>query len=360
MIRSIHISNFQSHKESHLDFDNGINVIVGSSNDGKTAILRALNWSLNNRPSGLSLLSYWDRDKKGDPIKGMSCGIVLDDSEIWRVRNSKFNGYTDGVSNTFEAIKTDVPEEISKLFNMSEVNLQKQFDTPFLLSESAAEVARSFNKIINLDIIDKVLSGAERQRWATNHSIDKDEEDLEQIETELKTFGWIESAKSKFGRASIINEKLSKNETDYEEVEVLLNRIAEKLDDLDALPNEEILKKSIDLITSIETFSECLDDKISAFNDLKSYLNKYTNAEDMLGGIPEINIDEYEVLINNTTNLYSELENKTNANYDIGSLLSLYRVRVSEIDESEEQLKLLLKQMPQVCPMCLQTLRSAI
>ena len=360
MIDSIILNNFQSHKKSHLDFDKGINVIIGSSNDGKTAILRALNWSLNNRPSGLSLLSYWERDINGGSIDhGMSCGIYLDGIGIWRIRNSSFNGYTIP-SAVFEAIKTDVPEEISKLFNMSEVNLQKQFDTPFLLSESAAEVARSFNKIINLDIIDKVLSGAERQRWVNNRSIDKDEEDLEQIETELKTFDWIESAKSKFGRASIINEKLSNNEVRYEEVGFLLDKIAEKLDDLDALPNEVILKKSTDLITSIETFSECLNDRVSVFNDLESCLNKYTNAKDILDGIPEIHIEKYEVLINNTTDLYSGLQDKTNANYDIGSLLSLHKVRLSEIDEFAEQLKLLLKQMPQVCPVCNQTLRSVI
>jgi hypothetical protein len=146
----------------------------------------------------------------------------------------------------------------------------------------------------------------------------------------------------------------------YEDVEVLLDKIAEKLDNLDALPNEVILKKSTDLITSIETFSEYLNDRVSVFNDLESYLNKYIDIVNILRSMPKIDMEKCKVLINNTANLYSGLQDKTNDNYDIGSLLSIHKVRLSEIDEFAEQLKSLSKQMPKACPTCNQPLRSEI
>jgi len=52
MIKYLQIQNFQSHKDSLLEFDPGVNVIVGSSDSGKTAVIRALRWLVWNRPSG--------------------------------------------------------------------------------------------------------------------------------------------------------------------------------------------------------------------------------------------------------------------------------------------------------------------
>ena len=59
MIQSVHIQNFQSHKNSTLEFSPGVNIIVGTSDSGKTAIIRALRWVVWNRPSGDSLRSTW-------------------------------------------------------------------------------------------------------------------------------------------------------------------------------------------------------------------------------------------------------------------------------------------------------------
>ena len=48
MIKSLHIQNFQSHKKTTLKFHKGINVVIGQSDSGKSAIIRALNWTINN------------------------------------------------------------------------------------------------------------------------------------------------------------------------------------------------------------------------------------------------------------------------------------------------------------------------
>ena len=50
MIKSIHVVGFQSHADSTIEFDPGVNVLIGQSDSGKTAVVRALDWALNNRP----------------------------------------------------------------------------------------------------------------------------------------------------------------------------------------------------------------------------------------------------------------------------------------------------------------------
>ena len=70
MLSCLSIENFQSHEHSFLEFSKGINVITGSSDSGKTAILRALYWIIWNRPQGDSFKSWWGGDTK--------CSLVID------------------------------------------------------------------------------------------------------------------------------------------------------------------------------------------------------------------------------------------------------------------------------------------
>ena len=65
MITKIEIKNFQSHKDTMIDFDKGINSICGESDNGKTAIIRAIRWVIENRPLGTDKLnSFWNKDFK--------------------------------------------------------------------------------------------------------------------------------------------------------------------------------------------------------------------------------------------------------------------------------------------------------
>src|SRR5665647_764854 len=62
MIKSLEIHNVQSHKDTFLEFDPGVNVIIGSSDSGKTAILRAIKKVVFNRPLGDSFISNWAKE----------------------------------------------------------------------------------------------------------------------------------------------------------------------------------------------------------------------------------------------------------------------------------------------------------
>ena len=63
MLKKLEITNFQSHPKSSLEFVPGINVIFGTSRNGKTAIRRALEWVVTNRPSGGRFFSNFAGEK---------------------------------------------------------------------------------------------------------------------------------------------------------------------------------------------------------------------------------------------------------------------------------------------------------
>ena len=58
MFKSLCIENFQSHKKTVLNFDAGVKVIIGRSDSGKSAIIRAIRWLVENKPNGNSFINY--------------------------------------------------------------------------------------------------------------------------------------------------------------------------------------------------------------------------------------------------------------------------------------------------------------
>jgi len=119
MLNKIKLQNVESHKETELNLDPGVNVIVGNSDSGKSGILRALRWIIRNRPSGEAF-----RTKGGGDT---SVELSLDNQVVKRVRTKQKNQY---IINNIElnAVKTEVPEEVSNLLNINEANLQQQLD----------------------------------------------------------------------------------------------------------------------------------------------------------------------------------------------------------------------------------------
>jgi len=86
MIKNIRIINFQSHQNSFLKFDSGVNIIVGESDRGKSAIIRALRWLIWNRPTGDDFRSNWGGDTE--------VTIEINDEVfITRKKTKSFNGY---------------------------------------------------------------------------------------------------------------------------------------------------------------------------------------------------------------------------------------------------------------------------
>ena len=213
MLKQIVIKNFQSHKSTIIALSDGVNSIIGQSDSGKSAILRALHWCIFNKPSGSGYVSYWNLDAKGKIKEETSVKLEYSNGDwIKRIRINEFNGYQLCINEyvtKFEALRTDVPEEVQNFLQVSEVNVQKQLDAPFLLSESAGEVARFFNSIIHLDDIDKALSAADSLKRQTTAEIKALDSQIKETTENLDKYGWVENAQRSIEKIKRIEERLT-------------------------------------------------------------------------------------------------------------------------------------------------------
>lgn len=345
MIKSISIFNFQSHKNSRLDFHPGVNVIIGPSDSGKTAIIRALRWLVWNRPTGDAIRSWWGGDTE--------VSLSLPTSSLSRIKG-KENQYTlNGL--VFKAVGTDVPEEIKKELNLTDINLQQQLDRPFLLDDSPGEVAQHFNKVAQLDVIDRGLSNV--QRWT--RSIEQDwkarTQQLTEAEEDLAQYDYLDKMEQEVAAVEYLEEETISVRQQVSRLTQVLQQIGQTED----------AKKELSEILSIE---QDVDKALSLIEQRKVIMEKHSQLTELRDAIchNQEAVEECKTrleiadLIDPALSLVRESNLLAERQRNLTGLIREIKTNEQLIGQTTALLEKLLAQMPDTCPFCGQTMPEAV
>lgn len=343
MIDKLIIKNYQSHKSSTLEFSSGVNCIIGSSDSGKTAVLRAMNWIINNQPSGDSFRSNWGGDTEAT--------LVLDSQEIRRSRTKSKNEYQLNDLPPYKSFGQDVPEDIKKLLNFSELNIQYQMDSPFLLSSSSPEVARYMNQIVNLDKIDLVMSAIESKRRKINQDIASAQSAIERSKEQLKEYSNLEQMESiveEIERFVGYNKKLKQDLTELNDIIITLS---EAHDELEEIEKRLTKKEDADLLN---TQMILLNEKKKAIQELKEIKDSLSELQKRHQEIEKKLVIKIKAeALNNQVIFLEEREKKR---YQLTEIRNTLFINISKKKELDRSLQTLEKDyhelMPDVCPLC--------
>lgn len=273
MLKSISSYNFQSHKSTIIDFCDGLNVITGSSDSGKSSVIRAFRWVYENRPSGDSIKN-WD-SKKEDAV---SVGIQLSEGSVCKERISgkvKYLLDSEKGSYEFEAIRSDVPQEIIEFFNLSEYNIQTQHDPYFLLNDSSGEVAKKLNSLVGLDIIDTIFKNLNSKILGLKRSIEESEKTHIFLNEQLKGLSWIDQAEIDLNKLEDIETALKQDNAKFDDIEEIVTRCNSIAEELIKIQPLKILEKSVnkiydDLLLYKQDQKKC-DDILSLIQSIENF-----------------------------------------------------------------------------------------
>lgn len=331
MINRIEIKNFQSHKNTVIDFKPGVNVFLGESDNGKTAVIRAIRWVVWNRPLGTDKLnSSWN----GKFSEDMSVKLTLDDGTwVERVRNNSLNGYRYCRSGdcvvTLEATGTDVPQIVSDITRLGEVNFQFQMDPPYLLSMSSSEVSRYFNGVVHLDVIDKTLSVAESDRRALNSELKVVQADVEKYAREIEKLGWLDEAEDILKRMDRYDEILDKKGRESAGLEKDILSFMTIASDVQDYSGHDAIVREIESIVIGD--ASTLESSVAEYDSAASDVRDYSRHHEIIKEIESIVIADASAL---------------------ESSVAEYVFCEESIHKYESMLKTLFGALPDVCPIC--------
>lgn len=345
MISKLKLKSFQAHKSSELEFCNGVNAIIGESDEGKTSIIRALYWAGQNKPAGGDFISSFS--KRGE----CSATIEIDGNEITRLKNKSKNEYRIN-EQPFKALgKGGIPEEVSSILKMDELNFQNQMDSPFLLSSSSGEVAKYLNNIVNLNVIDESLRKINSKVNDYNKDIASKESDIESNKAELETYKWIDQAEKELNDLESINTEYETKKTDNRILADLLNDIDDLLEELEQFKDRD--QELYDICLLIDEYKN-YEAQQNHLNSFKDDLNAIKSISDKIDSLP---FDKKEIkdIVDLSTLIDSYLD-KEKYMWDFNKLMN-------EIDSTEAVIEVCVEsiqtletgfknEFPDVCPLC--------
>jgi exonuclease SbcC len=322
MINQVTLKNFQIHKNTEITFSPGVNVITGQSDNGKSSIVRGLSWFALNR--GFSLHEIQTRGL--DPKTFTSVTVEVPNHIISRMRNRDVNKYViDGDEK--KAVGNEVPEEVSSILSMTDVNIQSQMDAPYLLSSSAGEVAKAFNYFAGLGDIDTSLTAVKAKISACRQEVGSLQSQLDRVNQGLTEYENIP-------KIEIIINMLLSADKEMEEVEediAFLESSKQKMVSYAPVIQRGELaqedKRTLAVVEGDRRNSQSLAVKITTLQNMKNDYYKHCEKCQSVDALSKMQVDVKEVRdcqqkITSLTYIHNTLDQIQNKSNQLNTCIS--------------------------------------
>lgn len=182
MISHIDIRNFQSLHHVSLELDR-LTVIVGPTSSGKSAFTRAMR-TLTSNKRGSDFITH------GERITTITARTDKGTVSLKRGKGTADNEYVvipdanPDEQRTYKKLSGETPQEVSDFLGIESknpINYAGQFDKPYLLDDSAGEVARTLGALTNVNVIFEAAAESNRRKNANAATMRTRANDLEAI-----------------------------------------------------------------------------------------------------------------------------------------------------------------------------------
>lgn len=196
--KSIRLENFQSHVDTEIKLKDGLNVFIGPSDSGKSAIFRGIKWALFNEPAGTFFIRNGAKEAR--------VSITFDDGRMLvRGRSTNSNYYelhdADEVLR-LESFGVGVPEEVTNFTNIRKMilkngdvytlSMQDQLEGPFLLTGTSAQKATAIGRLSGVHVIDYAVAELARELSSSKQATKRNDEEILKKSEALKEFDTLE------------------------------------------------------------------------------------------------------------------------------------------------------------------------
>jgi DNA repair ATPase RecN len=179
MITHLRIENYQSHALTEIDISPTVTVFTGESDQGKTAVLRAVRKVLRNTPTGDFFVRWGQKVCK---VALTVDGIVVE--RTVGVKKSGVNTYTVG-EDSYNNFGTTVPEDVRVALQVADIqtfdkdkidfNIHTQHEGEFLVGKSGVEALRGriFARATGSDVVNRAIVQKNADIRANKQELDR-------------------------------------------------------------------------------------------------------------------------------------------------------------------------------------------
>lgn len=238
LLTKITIENFQSHAHTEIGPASGLTVLVGESDQGKSAVIRALRWLFLNQPRGSGFVRAGESN----------CRVTVeydDGTQVGRARMGDDNVYLVSLPGQepalFRGFGVEVPTEVREITGISDIdvggesvvpNIAGQLEAPFLLGASGPMRASLIGMMARADFFDEALKTALADVSRVRREKRENDERLAELEEEISKFNGLPVLERAVGEAGVLlseAESLSRRKELLERTLVEVNRLRQEI-----------------------------------------------------------------------------------------------------------------------------------
>lgn len=216
--KSIRLENFQSHVDTQIELKDGLNVFIGPSDSGKSAIFRGIKWALFNEPAGTFFIRNGAEEAR--------VSITFDDGRMLvRGRSTNRNYYE--LHNADQVLRLEsfgvrVPQEVTDFCNIRKMilkngdvytlSMQDQLEGPFLLTGTSVQKATAIGRLSGVHVIDHAVAELARELAVSKQATRRNDEEIQKKTEALKEFDTLEEECIALESAIEVAKKIDNNE----------------------------------------------------------------------------------------------------------------------------------------------------
>lgn len=267
MLSELIIENFKSHKKTKLKFAEGLTLLVGKSQSGKSAALEAFCMLMENRPSGTRFM--YRRKKKGTvkvtAVFDEEVEVTIEKKISGKSADTIYTIHNDaGEEQKFRKVARTVPEEVLNVINIGSSNIQKQTDDSYLVESSKGEISREVGNFIGINAIQTAIKKVVTEMNEVKNEIKREKDSLEDAQEQIDKFKDLEKAKRNY----IVYQRAS------EEIKELREEVEKLVDFVKTTPRlEKKLKRYEGILEKISKYkvelAELINDEVTYKESIK-------------------------------------------------------------------------------------------
>lgn len=305
----VEAENFQSWEKLEMDLDAGLNMILGPTDKGKSAIIRVINWVLKDEPKGAGMIR-WGAEKQtmtvmedGQPVKleyqVLGSITFSDGSKLTRGRTEKSAGFyllelPDGTVKVFKAFANKLPPDIYNVTQMppltlakgvtKSLNVQTQHEGTFLLSDEPSVRAAIIGHLTGVQVVDMAIREVGRDIVNAQREIKSKQRDRERLTAELAGFDDLqqelqvlnacETALMEAAAVQVDLDLIAEAQNSLADLARERTEVAEEIREAEAkLTAEPLVEQAMALAAEIQPLTEAIND-LQAIAEERASLEK--------------------------------------------------------------------------------------
>jgi DNA repair exonuclease SbcCD ATPase subunit len=352
----------------------GINLIVGTSDVGKSAFMRALNLAMHNEVPNREFVTYGEKD--ATVILEFSDGTVVE-----RVKGSTKNAYyatlPDGTRIEKEKLgnTTNIPEEIYKALGSPPIDKKHgplayadQHSPLFLVSLTPTELPRCISELTGLDDYETAALELAKNARRFDRKVKEVKDRITSIEAELEQYQGLDTEIQSYDEMAKLIDTAEAARVDAEDAENRLqeyNLIIEQgrqiIADINDAKKILVVESDFGLAKELEREIDRILDTLSEHSEIEEHIDQLKVEISNTGQILESGLQS---LIDEAKGVGTLLTNARRVLNEYNNVMADGLKTKAEISEAEEVLASLINKQEQMieeltaagmlCPECKQ------